>query len=560
MKYINSSHMHRGIHALHIGLVSGLAALLIVTTGSFAVLAFLQQKRADAAVSSFSSGSFWNAGVPTYTDLHPSSEQLVGDIVRQVGQYGAAFQKDNGSSPVYAVDNGVPTVAVEPWDCGRGIIPGLADLWQAVPIPFYAVPSGGANPQMVIYQNGMVWEFGHMRKTGAQWQACTGGRIATASSGVFASPFGVSASGLALLGGQVSITELQSGQINHVVGLTVPQVNSHVSPATQTSGGIAGAPPMGLRLRLDPGLSVESLGLHPVAKMIAKAAQTYGFIVWESGGSVGVTGENSISHTTRGLPDPYTSIMGGANGYGVLAGFPWDKLQALPVTNTSSEAIPRIHSFTTSSNKVNRDSTVTLKWSASNVSRCTIPNLADNLPASGSIITGRLLESTSFIIRCGGPSGTSSSQVTVTVTSAHKNDAQPTLDAELQLPYSGYANVIMDLLPPEVAARVYKVVYYEDKSYLFETAKPPFALNTERMKNGKHTLTAHLYFRDGGSEQKTVGITVLNTPETLFATTQSGIIKAPIGIPPLLGAAGLIASAVFVYLGTRWGWHRAHSI
>ncbi len=562
MKKHTLPHWHRGLHAVHFGFLSGLIAFSFLSSIGLSVLSPIWDRQADAAVGSFSAGSFWNAPVPTYTDLHPQSAALVGDIVRQVSQFGATFNKDNGTSPVYIAEPGTPTVAVEPWDCGVGSSAGLAEQWQAVPIPFYAVPSGGANPQMVIHQygTGTVWEFGYMRKIGAQWQACTGGRTSTASTGVFTAPYGVSASGLAVLGGQLGMQELQTGRINHVVGLNLAQVNGMTWPATQTSGGMDGAPPMGLRLRLDPSLSIDSLGLHPVAQSIARAAQTYGFIVWNTPGVVGVSAENPISVTARGLPDPYSSLLRGSSQYDVLAGFPWDRLQALPQTTAHTAPLPTIHSFTAAQTTVSRDGTTTLAWRTSNVNRCAIPGIADNLPASGTTITPRMREPTTFVLRCGGPVGTASSQVTIGLAVTSANDAPSQLDAAIAFPYSGYANIINELMSEEMAARAYKVVYYEEAVYLYETATPPFALNTERMDNGTHAVTAKIYFRDGGSDQKTVKIMVQNSPETLFATTQSGVVVAPKSIPPLWAATGIIIVIASMVIGTRWGWHRSHQV
>ena len=551
---------HRGIHAIHFAFLNG----LIVTTliGSFVVtiLSPAMIKHADAAVSSFSSSSFWNSTVPTYTGLHPNSAALVSDVTRQVNQFGTSVIKDVGSSPIYVAEPGAPIVSVIPWDCGNGIPPGLAGQWQSVPIPFFAVPSAGANPTMVVYQpsNATVWEFGHMRNISGQWQACTGGRTSTTSDGVFPSPYGISSSGLAALGGQIGIDEFRLGEINHAIGLNLPQSNSVVWPATQSAGTVAGTPAMGMRFRLDPSVNIGSLGLSTAGQMIARAAQTYGFVVWNSGSSVGVTAENPVSLTSRGLENPYNAVMSG----NPLSGFPWDKLQALPTDYGQSVDAPAVTRFTTSQASVNPDDRVTLTWQANNVNRCTIPGIADNLPASGSTLTPALKTSIVYVIRCGGPAGTASSQVTVTVSRITTNDPVPDLapGVIIDQPYSGYANILPELMSGESAEMVYKVVYYEKESYLFETAKPPFALNTSRMDNGTYDINARIYYRDGRINEKTAQISVNNSPEILFATTQSSLIKAPASIPRLWGIAGLLVIMTVMALGSWWGYHKAHLV
>lgn len=555
MKNNHTPHWHRGIHAIHFGFLGGLIAVTFLGTLFISVLSPMWVKQADAAVTRFANGSFWDAAVPTYASLHPDSASLVANITNQVNSYGANIVKDSGASTVYEVDPSTPTVTVVPYDCGNGTQPGLTAQWQNVPIPFYAVPSGGANSQMVIYQpgTGTVWEFGKMRNISGQWQACSGGQISTSSAGVFPSPYGITSSGLAVLAGQVGIQELQSNQINHVVGLNLPQTNGVTWPASQYAGSSPGSPPMGQRFRLDPSINVDSLGLSPVAKAIARAGQTYGFVVWNTGGTVGFIAESSASSTTRGLPDPYSSLSTG------LSGFPWDKLQALPSDYGQSTGIPAISQFSASQIKVKADNSVTLTWQASNVSRCAIPGIADNLAASGNVQSSPLRGSTTFILRCGGPLGTATSQVNVQVSLSLNDDmSAPPVPLTITEPYAGYANIFTDLMAGDSVKGVYKAVYYEQKTYIYETATPPFALNTLRLDNGPHTISAKVYYQDGHTTDRTLGISVSNGLETFAAVTQSKPMPVPASIPLLWGILGGIAAALVMGTGTLWGWHRAH--
>ena len=509
---------------------------------------------AQAAVSVFSTGSFWNTPIPSYTPLDDDSSNLVANIVGQVSSYGAVIN-NSASSTVYQVDANTPTVTVVPYDCGNGIPAYLVNQWQNVPIPFFAVPSSSG--QMVIYQpgSGAIWEFGHMRNVSGQWQACTGGQIASTGSGVFASPYGVTSSGLAILGGQLSSQELQAGTINHVVGLSVPRTNGVTWPATQSGGGNSGAPAMGTRLRLDPSIDVNNLGLSSAALAIARAAQTYGVIVWNGGSNVGFTAESAASSTSRGLPDPYAGVAMS------LAGFPWDKLQALPTNYGQSAGIPIISKFSASQIDIKADNRVTLSWQATNVNRCAIAGLADNLASSGSIQTNILRDTANFVLRCGGPAGTATSQVTVWVTPIMGNDSRRELGAGtlIDQPYAGYANVLPDLMGL-LGDGVYKVVYYEQQTYLYETATPPFALSTLRMPNGKHTINAKLYFRDGHSDQRVLGVSVQNTPEVLGPVTQSSVPKVPDSLPLVWGVVGGLSAVTVMGAGSWWGWRKAHLV
>jgi hypothetical protein len=73
------------------------------------------------------------------------------------------------------------------------------------------------------------------------------------------------------------------------------------------------------------------LNISPVAKIIAKAGQTYGFVVWDKAGSISLRFENPLAYTLVGQGDPYAAILGGTPAYSVLKGIPWDRLQFLPM-------------------------------------------------------------------------------------------------------------------------------------------------------------------------------------------------------------------------------------
>lgn len=548
-------HWHRGLHAVHFGFMSG----LVVLTFMFALLTTLVSpawiKQSEAAVSPFPSYSFWNTPVPSYTALHPDSNSLVANITQQVSQYGSGFNISS-SAPVYQASPETTPVNVQYWDCGIGSPADVASQWQQVPVPFYAVP-GGSNNQMVVQSGSDVWEFGYMRNIAGQWQACTGGKLSTGGQGVFPSPYGLSSSGLATIGGQLTPEEIKSGYIDHIVGLALPMTNGFVSPATQSSANSGGAPALGMRFKLDPTVNIQQLGLSPAGVAIARAAQTYGFVIWNTAGSVSVLGNNPVALTSRSIPNPYATVSGYSTA---LTGFPWDKLQALPTGGDYSSVIPAINSFTVSQTTVKAESTVTLSWQASNLNRCSINGVSDNLPATGSIVSKPLVTATTFVLRCGGQNGAASSQLSVAVTRNSDNNPQQELRPGVIIdePYSGYANVMPEIMNGSEAERVYKVVYYQNTTYLYETAKPPFALNTSRMDNGKHTVSAQIYYRDGTSDKKSLGIAVSNTPETLFATVQSGVIKAPPSIPLPYALAGVLIAVVGMAIGTWWGWHKAH--
>jgi hypothetical protein len=158
------------------------------------------------------------------------------------------------------------------------------------------------------------------------------------SKGIWTRRYGTTATGLPFVGGQLTVEELRRGRIDHVMGITLVETENWDKfswPANRSDGYNPNKLPNriqeGQRLRLDPSVDVERLKLHPIAKIIARAAQTYGFVVWDRGGSIALRAENVRQFTAVGKPNPYPELWGRTPVYSVLAGFPWDRLQFLPV-------------------------------------------------------------------------------------------------------------------------------------------------------------------------------------------------------------------------------------
>jgi hypothetical protein len=294
----------------------------------------------------FSSASFWYRPLPADVPLHPDSANLVREFLRQKQAYygTVSINTIKYASPVYVVDAGTPVTAVKVWDCfHRGYLDSeLGRQLQAVPIPEYAIPAEGTDSEMTIYSPAQdtIWEFWQARKGTAGWEACWGGRMQQASKnpGIWPHPYGTTATGLPFLGGQLSISELLERRIEHVMGISLVDTEtwSVVSwPANRSDGDNRAKEshriPEGLRFRLDPTVDVESLNMHPLGKAIARAAQIYGFVVWDKAGAITLRAENPIGLMARGSTNPFDRIFDGAPAWSILRGFPWERLQFLPM-------------------------------------------------------------------------------------------------------------------------------------------------------------------------------------------------------------------------------------
>jgi hypothetical protein len=303
----------------------------------------------------FAPNSFWYTPLPANPPLHPNSANLVKEFLRQRDTYynTVTINTRDYTSPVYVVDNSVRKVKVSEWDCQKKgyTDKGLAAQWQAVPIPDYAVQSKGTDGEMTIYQpaTDTLWEFWQARKVGGEWQACWGGRLVNASKsdGTFPRFYGTTATGLPFIGGQITPDELRRGEIRHVIGISLVEVENAAIfslPANRSDGWNPGRDPNripeGLRLRLDPTVNVDKLPISKAAKTIAKAAQKYGFVVWDKSGAIALRAQNAYTYLSQGKPDPYPALFEGRPNYSVLDGFPWDKLQFMPLNYDGKSTVP----------------------------------------------------------------------------------------------------------------------------------------------------------------------------------------------------------------------------
>jgi|HubBroStandDraft_4_1064222.scaffolds.fasta_scaffold08263_5 hypothetical protein len=294
----------------------------------------------------FASDSFWYTTIPADAPMHPNSAGYVQEFLQQLKKYNGniAISTADYSSPIYVVDDIVVTVPVTQWDCQKvGYLnKELEQQWQTVPIPPYAQPASGTDSEMTVYQplKDTMWEFWRARKVDQRWEACWGGRMLNVSKneGIWPLHYGATATGLPFLGGQITVDELRRGVISHAIGIALVEAEDkkiYSWPASRSDGlNPSNKPdqiPEGLRFRLDPNLDVDALRIHPVAKMIAKAAQAYGFVVWDTSGGISLRAENSKRFTTIGMSDPYPALWDGTPSYRILTGFPWNGLQFLPM-------------------------------------------------------------------------------------------------------------------------------------------------------------------------------------------------------------------------------------
>jgi hypothetical protein len=300
-----------------------------------------------AAFRFFSPTSFWNTRLSVDAPVDPKSSALVSALeaevsAQQTSSLGPWINTLAWSVPVYTVAAKQPAVRVHL----RGAFaePALQAAWDAVPLPPNAQPALGKDAHLVVWQpaTDRLWEFWHLAHTAHGWTAAWGGamRHDSKSSGVYGpgawpgakSWWGASASSLSIAGGLITLEDLQHGQIDHALAISIPAVRSGVyaSPARR-SDGQATTPlslPEGARLRLPANLDLNALHLPRLTLEIARAAQDYGLIVRDRSVAIAFFAQDPASTGT----EPYVGQAGYFEGRypnQLLASFPWSQLRVL---------------------------------------------------------------------------------------------------------------------------------------------------------------------------------------------------------------------------------------
>jgi hypothetical protein len=297
----------------------------------------------------FAPTSFWNRPAPRDGAIDRRSSAAIAALDAEVAseqddQSGPWINTDSYSVPVLRVPRRTPTVRVRL--ASPYAVPALRRAFAAVPLPAGARPAAGSDAHLVVWQpsRDRLWEFWRLRRRPGGWRASWGGAIAHVSSdrGAYdrsawpgATPlWGASASSLSIAGGLITLQDLERGWINHALAISLPAVRAGVYalPARRTDGvdRDPAALPEGAHLRLRPGLDLNRLSLPPLTRMIAEAAQRYGFYVRDRARTVCFYAQAPL----RAARDPYAGPSGyfeGQTPAALLAAFPWSDLRLLPM-------------------------------------------------------------------------------------------------------------------------------------------------------------------------------------------------------------------------------------
>lgn len=301
----------------------------------------------------FAPGAVWNTPIAADAPLDPESEVIAAAVAKSARER-ATINTTSWSVPVYSVGDTQPLVKVTQENEGK-LNAAMNAAMQGVPLPPDAKAAQGTDKHLVVVQASAdrMWEFWGLQFYNGAWFTAWGGAMDQMSqSQGFYDPtawpgatkyWGASATSLPLLGGLMTLAELGywggKPRLPHALSIALPIVRkgAYAWPAQRDDGRVTtpGSIPEGARLRLDPTLNLAGLGLPPFTLLIAEAAQRYGMYVRDFASNVALYAQDP---TPLGV-NPYTAaggIFGGLTPQKILAAFPWEHLQVMKMTLTTS--------------------------------------------------------------------------------------------------------------------------------------------------------------------------------------------------------------------------------
>jgi hypothetical protein len=239
-----------------------------------------------SASDSIAPNSLFRTRIADSAPTAPNSAQ----IVQRIGRGGAFYANlTEFGIPIYLADGSTPVhrVRCTITDWGRCPFEGYE-----VPIPDGAAAHKGSDGAMVVVDlsAGLSFEFWQAKRDGSQWTTSFGAVNRLDGSGWSDGSSGYSTgSGSSRLAGVIRMSEIENGEIPHALAVQSKFVCADVfrPPAVKSDGTdrLPDCIPEGARIRLDPKVSLDGLGLAPAVRTVARALQTYGAYVVDVGGA-----------------------------------------------------------------------------------------------------------------------------------------------------------------------------------------------------------------------------------------------------------------------------------
>jgi hypothetical protein len=276
----------------------------------------------------YASTSFINQAIGPNPPIDPNSTAMVSRAILAYVSGANLNKSDTWAYPIAYSSEGTESYLVECllYGCGEYVGP--------FPIPRYAAPSQGSDGHVTVvdpltndeldmwqasYDDGTdTWSASSRYQTGYDgWGAlCSEGQHCGSAV----------AAGFAEFAGVLRPEEVAQGHIDHALVFVTPYTRSGfiACPATHTDGvyNDTAAIPEGARIQLDPSFDVDAQSWPSWKKTIARALQTYGAYLADTGGSLSIRGESNLlrGYDAWALAGVTTSS---------LSDLPWDQFRVI---------------------------------------------------------------------------------------------------------------------------------------------------------------------------------------------------------------------------------------
>lgn len=245
----------------------------------------------------FAADSPWNRPISANPKIDPASPLMISTLASKARRLKGDMTQ--WTIPLFVVDGRyTPRRTVygrEPFH--PSVDPDVNGQVEGLPLPNEIWPDPQSDGHLIVVDlaERRSWEFSRAKQLpDGNWKASRVARWDLDGPG-YVTPFagkrwwmfGALGSGMPLLAGLIRPEEIAHGEIKHALLCATP-VNRRAlsptmpvalcSPAARSDGSQNGPQyiPMGARIQLDPALDLDSLGLAPETKVVARAMQVYG--------------------------------------------------------------------------------------------------------------------------------------------------------------------------------------------------------------------------------------------------------------------------------------------
>lgn len=262
----------------------------------------------------WSDDSYWYMKIKENPTLHPNSDEMIDWLMTtheddaSKGKY-PNIQWRSWTNVVYDAYEETPLYSV--YDES-------ASQYKNIPFPDpypVKIPEEADHSVTIIdWYRETVWDLWNVRTTGETYIVGDACPIDLYGSGLWNVGQGWTSGGggLATVAFMIRPEEIEAGVINHALGCAMEAGGPWADgsrfdaeegfvypPAVHTDREVTSSNPYeipeGARIQLDPALDLDSLGLSPAAKIIAKAMQDYGIVCAEAGGTWHIYAEHDFT-------------------------------------------------------------------------------------------------------------------------------------------------------------------------------------------------------------------------------------------------------------------------